>query len=123
MRALGLALATSALLAAPAAGATFLTPSGNISCTSPALGQRSGISCTVFSESDHKGQKVWEMRRHGHVRVYHVQANAPSEGRTLGYGETFSGHGVRCTSKAGGLRCHNRDGHGFKLSRARQRVF
>jgi hypothetical protein len=123
MRALGLALAASALLAAPASGASFLTPSGNISCTSPALGQRSGISCTVFSESNRKGQKVWEMRKHGTVRVYRVQANAPSEGRTLGYGEGFKRHGVRCTSRQSGLRCRNRDGHGFKLNRAQQRVF
>jgi hypothetical protein len=41
----------------------------------------------------------------------------------LGYGRSVSIGGVICTSEQTGMTCQNRQGHGFSLSRARQRVF
>jgi hypothetical protein len=106
-----------------AQAATFLTPSHNISCTTPSLGGHGGISCTVFSEANRKGQKIWEMQAQGRAFTHHLASNAASEGRTLDYGETYSGYGVHCVSRMSGLRCHNKDGHGFRLSRQRQKLF
>jgi hypothetical protein len=44
-------------------------------------------------------------------------------GAVLAYGRTWTRAGLRCTSRATGLTCRNRDGHGFFLSRERWRVF
>jgi hypothetical protein len=43
--------------------------------------------------------------------------------RVLGYGKTWRGSGIRCTSATAGLTCRNRSGHGFFLSRERWRTF
>ena len=37
--------------------------------------------------------------------------------KVLGYGKTWSGGGIRCTSAETGLTCRNKSGHGFFLSR------
>jgi hypothetical protein len=37
--------------------------------------------------------------------------------RVLRYGTTWRGGGFTCTSKTTGLRCRNRSGHGFFMSR------
>jgi hypothetical protein len=41
----------------------------------------------------------------------------------LGYGQTWSGGGLRCTSALTGLTCRNKSGHGFFLSRESWRMF
>src|SRR5207247_6526435 len=46
-----------------------------------------------------------------------------SMARVLGYGKTWSGGGLRCTSAFTGLTCNNTSGHGFFLSRAHWRAF
>lgn len=43
--------------------------------------------------------------------------------RVLGYGKTWSGSGLRCTSGFKGLTCGNKSRHGFFLSRAHWRRF
>ena len=43
--------------------------------------------------------------------------------RVLGYGKTWSGGGLRCTSAVTGLTCRNKSSHGFFLSRAHWRSF
>ena len=43
--------------------------------------------------------------------------------RVLGYGKTWSGGGLRCTSASVGLTCRNESGHGFFLSRENWRSF
>jgi hypothetical protein len=109
---------------ATASAALFKTPSGNISCgTGPNAGPRYAIVCTVFSEANLRGQKIWAMRRRGRVRVFRSQSNAAVEVRILRYGQTYQGFGVRCMSRQRGLTCRNRFEHGFFLSRQRQRVF
>jgi len=39
--------------------------------------------------------------------------------RTLRYGKSVTHRGITCTSRKSGLRCRNRSGHGFRLSRAK----
>jgi hypothetical protein len=43
--------------------------------------------------------------------------------RVLQYGWTFRRGGFTCVSRRVGLRCTNRDGHGFQLSRTRSTRF
>lgn len=43
--------------------------------------------------------------------------------RVLRYGATWKKGGFVCTSKRAGLRCRNRGGHGFFLSRRRSYRF
>jgi len=129
----------SGVLAAPAAGApslttkTFRTPSKNISCAyypASATG-RAVFRCDLFSglhpkparhcDVDWTGASMGPRGKAGPTcagdTVY--DAHAP----TLAYGKTFSYGGITCTSRATGLTCHNRDRHGFFLSRLSWRVF
>jgi LppP/LprE lipoprotein len=48
---------------------------------------------------------------------------ALAQGPILAYGATLRIEGFTCLSQRSGLRCTNRAGHGFFLSRQRQRVF
>jgi hypothetical protein len=43
--------------------------------------------------------------------------------RVLRYGRSIERYGMRCTSRTSHLRCVNRRGHGFTLSRSAQRLF
>jgi hypothetical protein len=122
----GLVLGAAALVAAAppsALAATFETPSGNIICATGRQALRGAVSCTVLSEADSRGQTVWSMRRRGRANVFRSTTNAPIENPILGYGRTYRGFGVRCTSRKRGLTCRNRSRHGFFLSRDRKRVF
>jgi hypothetical protein len=104
----------------------FLTPSGNIACNvgrlGPAASSPRGIACSVYSESDKRGIKTWWMRVTGRAQAAHVQANAATDFPKLAYGRTYAWHGIRCTSARTGLTCRNLSGHGFFLSRQRQRI-
>jgi hypothetical protein len=42
---------------------------------------------------------------------------------TLAYGTTWAGFGVSCVSRETGVRCTNRDGHGFVIAREAWGVF
>ena len=44
-------------------------------------------------------------------------------GQTLAYGTSFQSGGITCTSSEKGLECRNGDGHGFFLSKGKQRLF
>jgi hypothetical protein len=46
-----------------------------------------------------------------------------SSGSTLRYAATYNERGIVCASPREGMRCLNADGHGFELSRERQRTF
>jgi len=41
----------------------------------------------------------------------------------LAYGEEMERGGIACLSEKTGLTCRNNDGHGFRLSRAKQELF
>jgi len=131
--ALATALAVGCLAGHGTASATgepidFQTPSGNIDCNSGAFPVggfkgRWSLACTVFSEANQHGQKIWQMRPSGRVWVGFVAANVATDVPVLKYGKTWVSHGVRCTSRQSGLTCRNRSGHGFFLSHGSQRVF
>jgi hypothetical protein len=127
---------------APVRNGHFKTPSGNIVCfhsPGPADMPRVFLGCGIKSglkpppprrpcrEGGYAGDRV-ELLATGRV---HVPPCAGDPGalvgersaRVLGYGKTWSGGGIRCTSAVAGLTCRNRSGHGFFLSRERWRAF
>jgi hypothetical protein len=105
----------------------FLTPSGNIACNVGRLGPTTrspfGIGCAVFSKTTAAGIGTWWMRRTGPAASGYIQANPATEYPKLAYGRRYTWHGITCASAATGLTCRNASGHGFFLSRQRQRVF
>jgi hypothetical protein len=131
---LAFASLVAAALAAPAALARvptvivetgFWMPSNNIVCNAGRVpGDGRGIDCTVLSARSSRGQKVWFTGERGRASVGFVVGDPQTEGlATLRYGRTWRWHGIRCTSRRAGLTCTNRNGHGFFLSRERQRLF
>jgi len=110
---------------APVAWWGFQTPSRNIVCNSglPVSGS-SGLSCVVFSASvPSKGQKTWALTARGVPRVVNVLGNIGTDVRVLAYGRSWQRGALTCVSRSSGLTCRNAQGHGFALSRERQRVF
>lgn len=49
--------------------------------------------------------------------------SALSSGPILRYGKSISRFGFKCTSSTAGMRCRNRAGHGFFLSRQRYKLY
>jgi hypothetical protein len=125
-------------LAGPAAAdlaIPFRTPSGNIGCyytSNRDLGAtlrcdiRTGLkprppkpkSCTLdWGDS-------FELAPTGRARLTcHGDTAIDPTSRVLQYGTRWSRGGFTCTSRKTGLRCSNRSGHGFFLSRARSYRF
>jgi hypothetical protein len=118
-----LALLVILIAAAPAQGRqrSFHTPSGNIRCLYRSAAEDGGplLRCDVLSLND-VGFTL--DRRHRGKRV-HVTDAVP-EGHVLPYGAKRRLGPFTCRSRRTGLTCRSRpSGHGFKLSRERQRVF
>jgi uncharacterized protein DUF6636 len=105
----------------------FMTPSGNIACNVGKLGPGThgplALACAMYSKSTSAGIGTWWMRTSGPAFSGYVQANAATDYPKLAYGRSYSWRGIRCASAATGLTCRNRSGHGFFLSRGRQRAF
>jgi hypothetical protein len=106
----------------------FVTPSKNIACNVGKLGARSatapyGIGCVVYSKASSRGNAIWWMRRTGSASQGYMAADPATDVPKLAYGRTFTWRGIRCTSATTGLTCKNASGHGFFLSRERQRIF
>jgi hypothetical protein len=114
-----LVVASSAASALPISG--FRIPSGNIVCESG----HPGVGCRVISASRHGVPCFWTMANRGLARKICKEADLELPGRVivLRYGRTMAWSGIRCTSRCRGLTCRNLSGHGFFLSRKRQRVF
>jgi hypothetical protein len=114
------------LLAVPATAAgktrAFRTPSGNVACLySSTGGPGAFLRCDVFSEGD----VAYRLRRRGHGRRIRVtdSVSDPSA-RVLRYGRARNFGPFRCRSRVRGLTCRTRaNGHGFFVSRERQRTF
>jgi hypothetical protein len=124
---------------APKNGA-FKTPSGNIVCgygidsfgaASMECGVKSGLKpppprvhCSAGDPNDKRVSLTATGRA---VPVTCAGDPGPflvvSRAGVLGYGRTWSGGGISCTSETTGLTCKNRVGHGFFLSRERWRTF
>ncbi len=129
------------LCSATAAGAStvvqFRTPSGNIGCaySSGLPGDEAPtVRCDIRSRLrpaprqprscplDY-GDSI-EISRTGAARlVCHGDTAIDPGSRILAYGRTFQRGGLSCLSRSVGLRCANRNGHGFFLSRESWRTF
>ncbi|MDO4897263.1 MAG: hypothetical protein Q3971_07860 [Moraxella sp.] len=133
-----LILVLSALLlgAGTAHATAFKSPTGNIVC----VGDTSvvgGVECHIKSVSRYTTTKpkdcdldwghTFFVGRTGRSEVSchgDVPPSLDASGhRTLAYGKTIRGNGWSCTSAKSGMTCKNQSGHGFKLSKANQRVF
>lgn len=121
-------------LAAPVANGEpnpfFRTPSKNIYC---GYG-RPWLRCDISSGLKPKPQKpagcdfdwgqTYLLSATGHARLGCVSDSVFSPtSRVLPYGSRWSRGGITCLSKATGLRCANRVGHGFFMSRQRSYRF
>ena len=110
----------------------FQTPSHNIAC----IGDSTYIRCdtrfvTKFSKPVYKpkgcdldwGPLGMGPRGRAHVLCVGDTALNP-KAKVLGYGSSklYAGK-FRCTSRVSGLRCQNRSGHGFFISRQKQSIF
>lgn len=133
MKYLAHALLTATALVGVSAFATeFQSPTGNIIC-----GEQAGeLICHVSERTNKKPAKPrpadceldW-----GHEFIL-GKTGKPSLGCggdypftgqaiTLAYGKTIKGNGWQCTSAKTGMTCKNKQGRGFTLSRAKQKLF
>jgi len=133
------AIIASLLTAATAAQAGdgfiyFKTPSGNIHCAYYDVGDGPEVRCDLrnFTSSLKRpadcdldwGYAFAVGAKSGKGAVLCAGDTVISpEAKILGYGKTFSEGALTCLSETGGLACKNKRGHGFSLSRAKQRVF
>jgi uncharacterized protein DUF6636 len=122
------------LAVAPAARARtvvvgFRTPSGNIGCMfGSGFGGAPSLRCDIRSGlkplpprpkgCDLDWGDSFELRTTGRASVTcHGDTAIDPRSRVLRYGSTWKRAGFKCTSRMVGLRCRNRSGHGFFLSR------
>ena len=131
----------AAFVLAPSAVAStvvqFRTPSGNIGCaySSGLTGAEAPtVRCDIRSRlrpaprQPHScpldyGDSI-EVSRSGAARlVCHGDTAIDPHSRVLAYGRAFRRGGLTCLSQSIGLRCTNRAGHGFFLSRESWRTF
>jgi hypothetical protein len=123
LRSLTIALLALALLPATALATirAFRSPSGAIGCIyyrDPDT--KAFLRCDV----EGTGDRAWRMHSRGKARRIHVTDSAlDPRSPVLPYGKTRDFGSMRCTSRMSGFTCKNRDGHGFRLSRQRQRLF
>jgi hypothetical protein len=98
----------------------FATPSKKIACRiyDPAK-QGLEIRCDLFFLND----RAVRMTRRGRARLIHVTDTiGDPRAPVLHYGKTKRVGPFTCTSRRTGLSCHNRNGHGFTVSREHQSV-
>jgi hypothetical protein len=120
-------------LAAPAQAVIvqFRTPTSNIGCVYSSEPGRSGpyLRCDILSGLKPKPRRPkgctldwtfgFELNRTGRARTVCAGDTAVNRhAKVLRYGHKWSVSGFSCTSRRTGLRCKNRSGHGFSLSRA-----
>jgi Family of unknown function (DUF6636) len=132
-----LVLAASAYVTpvASAAFAQFRTPSGNIGCVyATGFGKGASLRCDIRSGLKPKPARPkncdldwgdsYELGVTGRAYVTcHGDTAIDPHARVLRYGTTWKKNGFACTSKRTGLRCRNRSGHGFFMSRQRSYRF
>jgi len=121
------------VLAAPAAADVvvgFRTPTGNIGCVySRETGKAPYLRCDIRSRLrptpprprncvDLDWGDSYEMRSTGRVGITcHGDTAIDPRNPVVRYGSTWRRGGFVCASTRAGLRCRNRSGHGFFLSR------
>ncbi|MDQ2983832.1 MAG: hypothetical protein M3R70_07925 [Actinomycetota bacterium] len=111
---------------------SFRTPSGNIGCGyASGLGGPPSLRCDIRSGLrprparprgcvDLEWGDSFQMNRTGRAGVTcHGDTVIDPRARVLRYGSSWARDGFKCVSRTTGLRCRNRSGHGFFMSRAR----
>ncbi|MGL4319480.1 MAG: DUF6636 domain-containing protein [Paracoccaceae bacterium] len=128
------------VLAAPAAAqdyAEFQTPSGNIHCVMYGQdeGGSPGVRCDMIDlvptytlpppdcDLDYGSSFYIDTDADTGVLYCHGDTIILPTMDKLAYGEQLSVGGNTCVSERSGVTCTNPDGHGFTLSRARQKLF
>jgi hypothetical protein len=126
--------ATGAALAASGAE-TFRTPSGNIYCAYEHYSFAPiDLRCEIRSDIKPLPPRPracnadwgagYAMRQTGRPYVLCISDTIyDAKARVFPYGTTWRGGAFSCSSKTTGLRCTNRSGHGFFLSRERSFAF
>ena len=123
------AAAVAAALGAPPAFESFRMPSGNIGCLY-ASGPRV-LRCDILSGLRPEPRRRCELDWTG-ITLSAAGRAAPQcagdtafdrRGPVLRYGSTWRRGAITCRSARDGLRCANRRGHGFFLSRERWRIY
>lgn len=115
--------------------AYFKTPSGNIHCAYFDYDDPPEVRCDIQSFTPTMGKRpadcdldwgdafaVTSESKRG-TMVCHGDTVISDQARTLAYGKTWKGDGIACSSETSGLTCKNAKGHGFSLSKAKQKVF
>jgi hypothetical protein len=134
------AVAVAGVLAAAAPGdaasglTLFQSPSHRIACGYLHFeGERPSLRCDV-PDVVHKPRRpascdleygiAFGLELHGKARRLCVgDTVADPKAAVLAYGHTRRFGSFRCTSKRTGMVCRSSSGHGFELSRERQRLF
>jgi hypothetical protein len=134
------AVVLCAALAPTAAASTvisFRTPTGNIGCVYSAGltgAEAPAVRCDIRSRLRPEparpskcpldyGDSIEISRTGRAILVCHGDTAIDPTSRILVYGTTWRRGGLTCDSRSIGLRCSNRSGHGFFLSRQRWFVF
>jgi hypothetical protein len=108
----------------------FQTPSGNIHCQF----REGRMRCDVVEHGYEAPPRPRDCRgdwggslslgAEGAARVICLQRTIrDEEAFVLGYGARWVGRSITCESDETGLRCENRAGRGFKVSRSRLEMF
>lgn len=99
----------------------FRTPSGNIICWMYEVtdsSEPSQLECAVLSAA-----KTWVLPQTERVAVF-PEVKTDTTAPVLAYGRHWSSNSLNCDSRRNGLTCRDdKTGHGFFLSREKQRVF
>jgi hypothetical protein len=100
----------------------FKSPSGNVACVI-STDRENGL----FAQCELKSKGVgYSVRRRGRVTTYDGRGYDDLAGQrfVLRYGRSIRRGDFRCTSRMSGMTCRSLvSGHGFTLSRERQRRF
>lgn len=114
-------------------GNAFQTPSGNIACVTSPPGEPLSLRCDLAVNEAKPPKRprhceldwgnAFALGETGRATRLCYGDTAAGEHPVLAYGATWKRGGVECVSSEKGLRCVNRDGHGFDLSRRKQRLF
>ncbi|MCK0094683.1 hypothetical protein MWU60_03810 [Yoonia sp. F2084L] len=122
-------LAASGAVPAAAENIRFQSPSGNITCGLTEF----AAFCTIeeytpsFTQSPRACGGDWGSQffvlSSGDGALGCVNMNTTAPAIVLPYGTSTSLSNIRCSSETTGITCTNRDGGGFSIRRARQRIF
>ena len=113
----------------------FHSPSGNIHCGLYVSADYTGVRCDIYEmttqsyasapadcEFDWGNSFAVDVTGEGYLACV-SDAVADESGLEVGYGQEVSLGGITCSSAQSGMTCTNDAGHGFTVSKAKQRVF